>query len=90
MINKKYSSYAEIDKDLEILRIEKELSYQKLINGVQKTKDSFTPQNIVSDIIGKYSSALPYGAVVSTAVPFIINKIFPFVKNWFVKRKRGN
>lgn len=90
MINKKYSSYAEIDRDLEILRIEKELSYQKLINGVQKTKDSLTPQNIVSDIIGKYSSALPYGAVVSTAVPFIINKIFPFVKNWFVNRKRGN
>jgi len=90
MINKKYSSFAEIDRNLEILRIERELSYQKLINGVQKIKNSFTPQNIVSDIIGKYSSALPYGAVVSTAVPFIIDKIFPFVKDWFVNRKRGN
>jgi len=90
MITTTYTSYAEIDRDLEILRIEKEFSYQKLINGVQKTKDSFTPQNIVSDIIGKYSTALPYGAVVSTAVPFIVNKIFPFVKNWFVNRKRGN
>jgi hypothetical protein len=90
MIDIKYSSYAQIDRDLEILRIEKELSYQKLINGVQETKDSLTLQNIVSDIIGKYSSSLPYGAVVSTAVPFILNKVFPFVKNWFVNRKRGN
>jgi hypothetical protein len=89
METKKYSSYAQIDRELEILKIEKELSYQKLVFGVKKTKESFTPQNIVSDLIGSYSSVIPYGAIVSTAAPFILNKAIPFIKNWFTKRKRG-
>lgn len=87
---KKYSSYAQIERELEILKIEKEISYQKLVYGIKKTKDSFTPQNIVSDLIGTYSSAIPYGTIVSTAVPFILNKAVPFIKNWLSKRKRGN
>ncbi|RYJ53276.1 hypothetical protein DR871_004290 [Flavobacterium petrolei] len=89
METKKYSSYAQIDRELEIFKIEKELSYQKLVFGVKKTKESFTPQNIVSDLIGSYSSVIPYGAIVSTAAPFILNKAIPFIKNWFAKRKRG-
>ncbi|TDE31499.1 MULTISPECIES: DUF6327 family protein [Flavobacterium] len=90
METKKYSSYAQIDRELEILKIEKEISYQKLVFGVKKTKESFSPQHIVSDLIGSYSSAIPYGAIVSTAVPFILNKAVPFIKNWITKRKRGN
>jgi len=89
METKKYSSYAQIDRELEILRTEKEISYQKLIFGVKKTKESFSPQNIVSDLIGTYSAVIPYGAIVSTAAPFILNKAVPFIKNWFAKRKRG-
>jgi hypothetical protein len=90
METKKYSSYAQIERELEILKIEKEISYQKLAYGFQKTKESITPQNIVSDLIGTYSSVIPYGAIVSTAAPFILNKAIPFIKNWFAKRKRGN
>ena len=48
MENKKYSSYAAIDSDLEILKLEKQISYQKLVLSIQKTKDSITPENIVS------------------------------------------
>ena len=88
METKKYSSYAQIDRELEILKIEKELSYQKLVFGVKKTKESFTPQNIVGDLIGTYSSIIPYGAIVSTAAPFILNKAVPFIKSWIAKRKR--
>ncbi|CAM3958203.1 DUF6327 family protein [Flavobacterium weaverense] len=90
MENKKYTSYAQIDRELEILKVEKEISYQKLVFGVKKTKENFTPQNIVSDLIGTYSSAIPYGAIVSASVPFVLNKAIPFVKDWFAKRKRGS
>ena len=90
MNNKKYTSYAQIDRELEILKVEKEISYQKLVFGVKKTKENFTPQNIVSDLIGTYSSAIPYGAIVSASVPFVLNKAIPFVKDWFAKRKRGS
>ncbi|MEM8522551.1 DUF6327 family protein [Flavobacterium sp. PL12] len=90
MENKKYTSYAQIDRELEILKVEKEISYQKLVFGVKKTKENFTPQNIVSDLIGTYSSVIPYGAIVSASVPFVLNKAIPFVKDWFAKRKRGS
>ena len=91
MQNKKYTSYAQIDRELEIFKIEKEISYQKLVFGVQKTKENLTPQNIVNDLIGTYSSAIPYGALVSASVPFIIKKAVPFIKNWIAqKRKRGS
>jgi hypothetical protein len=89
MTNRKYTSYSQIDRDLELLKIEKEISYQKLIFGVKKTKDNLVPQNIVTDLISKYSSAIPYGPIVSTAIPFVINKIIPAVKTWFKNRKRG-
>lgn len=89
MAIKKYSSYAQIERELEILKIEKEISYQKMVFVVTKTKESLTPKNIVSDLIGSYGSALPYGAIVSASVPFLINKGLPFIKNWFTKRKRG-
>jgi len=44
MERKKYSSYAELDRDLEILKLEKEINYQKLVLSIQKTKESITPQ----------------------------------------------
>lgn len=92
METKKYSSFAQIDRELEILKIEKQISYQKLAFGIKKTKESLTPQHIVSDLLGTYSSVVsnPYGTIINTAVPFIMNTAVPFVKNWFAKRKRGN
>ena len=90
METKRYSSYAQIERELEILKIEKEISYKKMIFGVQKTKESFTPQNIVSNLIGSYSNAIPYGTIFSSAVPFILNKAIPFLIHRFTIRKRGN
>ena len=68
---KKYSSYAQIDRELEILRIEKEISYQKLVFGIKKTKESFTPQNIVSGVIGSSLNAFSgnYGIARFISVP---------------------
>ena len=42
MEQKKYSSYADIDRDLEILKLEKEIHYQKLLLSVKKTKESLS------------------------------------------------
>ena len=48
---KKYSSYVDIDRDLEILKLEKEIHYQKLLLSVKKTKESFEPQNIINSYL---------------------------------------
>ncbi|RTY88298.1 hypothetical protein EKM02_03980 [Flavobacterium sp. RSP49] len=80
---KKYSSYAQIERELEILRIEKEISYQKLAYGFQKTKDSITPSNIVSGVIGSSLNAFSgsYGSILTIILPFVIK--------WIKKIKRG-
>lgn len=84
MEQKKYSSYAEIERDLEILKLEKEINYQKLVLSFQKTKESITTQNLVG---GLFSSVKDY---VSDSYPKILQSILPFVINWFINKKRGH
>jgi len=84
MEKKKYSSYAEIDKDLEILKLEKEINYQKLVLSFQKTKESITPQNIVNGFVSSYTDYF------RNSFPQILQSIIPFIINWFMNKKRGN
>lgn len=78
MNNKKYNSYYQIEQDLEILKLEKEICYKKLVQTLQKTKESFEPKNLLAsvprsilDILGGLSSPIK-GMVIS----FILKKIF--------------
>jgi hypothetical protein len=82
METKKYSTYAEIDRDLEILKIEKEIEYHKLVLSFQKTKESFTPQGIVNNFLSSYKSIL------SNSYLDIIKMALPYLIQWILKRKR--
>ncbi len=84
METKKYSSYDEIDMKLTILKLEKEISFQKLVWNIQKIKEDISPQNIIGEIVGSYKSILSktYETILSTIIPILIN--------WFSKTKRGN
>lgn len=84
MEKKRYSSYAQIEMELEILKVEKELNFQRIVLNVHKTKESLSPINIIKGIMGDYKSILSNysGTIFKLAVPLIIN--------WFTNRKRGN
>ncbi|MGO4905311.1 DUF6327 family protein [Flavobacterium sp. W20_MBD1_R3] len=84
METKKYSSYAQIERELEILKMEKEISYQKLIYGLKKTKESMTPMNIVGGVVGSSLNAFSgsYGSLLTFALPFVIK--------WIKRIKRGH
>lgn len=84
METKKYSSYAEIERDLEILKLEKEISYQKLVLSVQRTKESITPENIVNGFLSSFKEYF------SNSYVSILQSVLPFVIGWFIKKKRGN
>ncbi|MBS7230471.1 hypothetical protein KHA90_05490 [Flavobacterium psychroterrae] len=84
MESKKYASYAEIERDLEILKLEKEISYHKLVLSFQKTKESITPQNILG---GFFSSFTEY---FSHSYGQILRSVLPIAINWFINKKRGN
>jgi hypothetical protein len=82
METKKYSSYAEIDRELEILKLEKEISYQKIILNIDKTKEFIYPSSIILKIQKYYTKLIPYETILKIALPYIIN--------WFVNKKRGD
>ena len=84
MQTKKYSSYAQIDRELEILKIEKEISYQKLVFSIQKTKESFTFLNLTTNVIDRVKSTFfsSYATVLRILIPIIIK--------WFRHKKRGD
>ncbi|SDW10030.1 DUF6327 family protein [Flavobacterium degerlachei] len=78
MRTKKYSSYAQIDRELEILKIEKELSLQKLHFELQNVKENLEPKNLVRGVIGSYMPTIlgPYGKIIGLALPFLKKFIF--------------
>ncbi len=84
MENKKYSSYAEIERDLEILKLEKEINYQKMLLSIDKTKESILPSKSVT-LIGTI-----YQKVFTGTYGTILKMLIPYVINWYFNKKRGN
>lgn len=84
METKKYSSYEQIELELKILKLEKELSFQKMIWNIHKVKEELSPQNIVGEVVGSYKSIL------SKTFETILSNIIPILINWLSKKKRGN
>ena len=84
METKKYSSYAEIELDLEILKTEREINYQKILLSVDKTKESIIPFRKINKILETVSnfSSGTYGTILKTVIPIVIN--------WYLNRKRGD
>ena len=84
METKKYSSYAEINHDLEILKVEKEIHHQKILLSIDKTKECLSPSKTMSFIGNVYENA--FSGVTGT----IIKTLIPMVINWYINRKRGD
>ncbi|HSD06622.1 DUF6327 family protein [Flavobacterium sp.] len=82
MEKKKYSSYAEIDRDLEILKLEKQIGYQQLLLSVKKTRDSVTPQNIINGFLE------PYKDSISNPLRSILQSVIPYLISYFINKRR--
>lgn len=84
MENKKYSSYEQIELELKILKLEKELSFQKLILNVQKLKEDLSPLALLQEVVGSYKS------IFSNSYKSILMSILPMIINFLSNKKRGN
>ena len=84
MENKKYSSYDQIDHDLEILKVEKEIHYKRMILSVEKTKESILPSKTISFVNTIYEK------VFSGNLGTILKIVIPYAVNWFINKKRGD
>lgn len=84
METKKYSSYAQIELELEILKVERELNLKRIVLDIEKTKESLLPINLIKGIFRDYKSIL------SNSSGMILNIVIPMLIKWFTNRKRGN
>ena len=80
----KYSSYAEINHDLEILKAQREIHYQKILLSIDKTKENILPSKSVSFIGDLYQK------VFSGSLGTILKISIPYAINWYINRKRGD
>ena len=81
---KRYSSYKEIDATLDILRLEKEINYQKMKLSGQKAAESLTPPKIVQGFFGSYKDIL------SGSYKELLGLGIKYFTKWFINRKRGH
>lgn len=79
MATKKYASYAEIDRDLEILRLERQIHLEKLKLSIDKTKENVKLGNLIEGYFDFSKEKTPslFTRIARLAIPSILN----FVKN---------
>jgi len=84
MENKKYSSYAQIEQELEILKVEKQIHYQRMLLSIEKTKESIFPSKTVSFVGNAYDKVFSgsFGTILKITIPHLVN--------WYINRKRGD
>ncbi|MDV6167754.1 DUF6327 family protein [Flavobacterium sp. DG1-102-2] len=78
MNTKVYQSYDEINRDLEILKVEKDLAYAKFKKSLDETKDSLQPMNMIGETPKKVLGVLGAmsGPLKSAALTWLFKKIF--------------
>lgn len=52
MINSPYTSFDEIDRDLQILKLQREIGKEELKLKIQKTKNNLLPTNLLGGASG--------------------------------------
>ena len=77
-MSKIYHTYAEINKELEIMKVEKDLAYAKLLREFDETKESLEPGNLIGETPKKVLGVLGMlsGPLKSAALTFLFKKIF--------------
>ena len=72
---KVYSSYEQIDRDLEILKLQKEIDMRKLSLSVETTLEGLTPMGMLQNFLGNAGTFITKSGLLKNVVlPFLINK----------------
>jgi hypothetical protein len=77
-VTKEYKTFAEINLDLKILKVERDLAFARFKKDLGEAKDSITAENIVGEgpmramkILGAFS-----GPIKSAALTLLFKKLF--------------
>ncbi|WP_159801420.1 DUF6327 family protein [Flavobacterium sp. MK4S-17] len=75
---KEYSTFDQINKDLEIMKVEKDLAYQKFLRELDETKESLEMKNLLGKTPKKILGMLGMlsGPIKSVVLTYLFKKIF--------------
>ncbi len=75
MTKRKYTSYDEIDRDLKILKLEREIQLEKIKQSGQQMKDSLSFTSVLPDVaIGAVDTFT--GGMKGAVFSFLLRKLF--------------
>jgi hypothetical protein len=78
---KKYTSFEQIERDLQILKLEREIHYNKIVLNYEQTKENLTPRSLLSSLL-HFSIPNNLGSIIKIIGPLVIQ--------WFFNKKRGS
>lgn len=67
---KSYSSFKDIDRELEIYKIQAQIDKQKIKQNVALIKDAVSPTNLVIDMGLSLVRKILYGRIIHKLLPF--------------------
>ncbi|MEK6451687.1 MULTISPECIES: DUF6327 family protein [Myroides] len=78
-MRKAYTSFEEINQDLRILRVKRNLHYQKVFQSVDNIKDELTPDRLVRNTFGSVASYIKSSGniqafLITAALKFFFNR----------------
>ncbi len=81
---KKYNSFEEVDKDLKILQLKKDIAVWGLKNDCQKVQNYFTLQNILNNALTSFANKKTASILLKVAGSVLLG----YFSNRFLKRKK--
>jgi len=78
---KQYSSFEQIERDLQVLKLEREIHHQKILLHVEQTKENLTPRSLLSSLL-HFNIPRNLGSIIQLVAPLLIQ--------WFFNKKRGS
>lgn len=56
MVHKKYTSFKELDKDLKILKLKREIAIWSIKNDYERLQNNLAPKNLALGLINSFTS----------------------------------
>lgn len=82
-MKKYYTSYEEVDKELEILKLEREINLRKIGFNAEEIGNRFSPNNLMKLGLTSLGSSVKSSKGIKTLV---LTTVFKFVFNKFFKK----
>ncbi|MBA5792085.1 hypothetical protein H1R17_04150 [Flavobacterium sp. xlx-214] len=82
-MKKYYTSYEEVDKELEILKLEREINIRKIGNNAEDIVALFSPNTLLKQGLSSIGSSVKQSKGIKTLV---LTTVFKFLFNKFFKK----